>query len=825
MTQTPSNIKAIRQSEWAELYRKKHPAADRWAAGYGEIDHSIETQARIFAMADWLIEAGSLADEDRLFAMLHALDRVTSAAMWLVVHQTYANKVYLDGRDLQPEDFKAKPEGHTGGSLNIVPAYTGYMAINAITGMTRAWMMGQGHCVSGINSVNVVLQNLVEAHRDRYPLTDAGLTRFVSDFYDYRLNEQGKPASPLGSHVNPHTAGGIAEGGYLGFVQLEYAHMPLPGERLVTFLSDGAFEEQRGSDWTPRWWRAEDTGLIAPIMINNGRRIDQRSTMAQKGGTEWFVQHLRLNHFDPIVFDGKDPAAFVWAIFEMESRLQAAAEAVKVGRDRYPVCIPYGVAVAPKGYGFYNAGENLAHNLPLGSKPSKNSEAAQIFNECARQLWVPLPELQNAVQHLNNHEQTQRPPEKDHPLVVRDVHLKVVPEPNFQEITPNRLDYSTWTRLKTMAAIDEGFLATVQANPHLRPRVGNPDEMRSNRMQKTLEALKFRVTAPEDGIPEAIEGKVITALNEEAVAAAVLANKAGIGIIVTYEAFGAKMHGVMRQEVIFAKHAKNVGRPQNWLSVPLVLTSHTWENGKNEQSHQDTMMAETMLNEASDISRVMFAADYNTAAVLMQTIYQTHGQFWTIVASKRDSVANLFTPAEARQLLDHGALRLDWACHNLDDAQVILTALGAYQLEEVLKASARLKERDIAHSVVYMLEPGRFRLPRDAGEIAHVTSSDIVSKLYPASVAERVFVAHTRPEPLLGTLQPLFTGHERTAALGFVNNGGTLNRLGMLFINRCSWAHILAETARVLKLSKGDVLTDTEIAAIEGKTSPEGIAI
>ena len=60
--------------------------------------------------------------------------------------------------------------------------------------------------------------------------------------------------------MNPHTAGGIAEGGYLGFAELQYAHMPLPGETLVAFLSDGAAEEQRGSDWIPRWWRAEDCG-------------------------------------------------------------------------------------------------------------------------------------------------------------------------------------------------------------------------------------------------------------------------------------------------------------------------------------------------------------------------------------------------------------------------------------------------------------------------------------------------------------------------------------------------------------------------------------
>lgn len=314
-------------------------------------------------------------------------------------------------------------------------------------------------------------------------------------------------------------------------------------------------------------------------------------------------------------------------------------------------------------------------------------------------------------------------------------------------------------------------------------------------------------------------------LHQEAIAAAALANKGGISIIVTYEAFGAKMHGVMRQEIIFAKHRRKMGLSNGWLSIPLVLTSHTWENGKNEQSHQDPMMAEAMLNEASDISRVLFAADYNTAGLITQKIYQTQGQFYTLVVPKRSSVANLFTPEEAETLLQQGALQLDWASHQPQRAKVILTAIGAYQLEEVLKASARLKEKDLPHSVVYMLEPGRFRLPRDAGELAQAASGELSNELYPDSVPSRVFVTHTRPEPILGTLQSLSTGHRHTAALGFINEGGTLNRYGMLFINRCTWGHILAETARVLEIQPEDLLSQSELKALQGKCSPEGVII
>ncbi len=816
--------RAVRVAERAELYRRNDPAFARWAAGYGVIRHSALTQVRVRAMADLLSARGEQGDGVPVYELLAAADRVASAAMWLVVHETYARNVHLDGRDLGPDDFKASPEGHTGGSLNMVPAYTGYMAVNALTGITRSWLMGQGHCVAAVDSVNLLLGNTTPAHAARYGLGDEALTRYVRDFYAYRLRADGSQDSPLGSHVNAHTAGGLIEGGYLGFAELQYVHMPLPGERLVAFLSDGAFEEQRGSDWAPRWWRAEDSGLVTPIMINNGRRIDQRTTMSQQGGTAWLVRHLRLNGFDPIVFDGTDPGAFAWAIFEMETRLAAAAEAVRTGRIGYPVRLPHGVAVAPKGAGFYGAGTNLAHNLPLMANPRTDPAAARRFNEHARRLWVPAAELTEAAGRFRHHARSGRPRERDHPLATRDVRLEQVPEPAFRPVPANRADRSSWTTASPMAAVDAGFLAAVQANPHLRPRVGNPDEMKSNRMLRTLDALKFRVTAPEPGVPEDVLGAVITALNEEAVACAALANKGGINIIVTYEAFGTKMHGAVRQEIVWVNHKNAAGQPAGWLSVPLVLTSHTWENGKNEQSHQDPSMAEALMGEPADVSRVLFPADYNTAAEVMAAVYRTRGQIWTLVVPKADGIPDLFTPAEAVRLVAEGAVRLDWAGLRPDRARLILTAVGAYQLGEVLEASRRLADRGVEHAVVYMLEPGRFRAPRGAREAAHVAPAQVRARLYPDEVRPRLFVTHTRPEPLLGVLGPLHTGAQ-TAALGFTNFGGTLNVGGMLFVNRSTWAHAVEAAARLLGIDRAGLLTAEEVAALDGRRSPEGVLV
>ena len=234
-------------------------------------------------------------------------------------------------------------------------------------------------------------------------------------------------------------------------------------------------------------------------------------------------------------------------------------------------------------------------------------------------------------------------------------------------------------------------------------------------------------------------------------------------------------------------------------------------------------MAEAMLGEPSDVSRVLFVPDYNTAAVVMQCVYQTQGQIWTLVVPKIEVIPDLFTLQEATLLLEQGALRLDWACYETERQRAVLTAIGAYQLEEVLKASTRLKERHLPHSVVYMMEPGRFRTPRSEGEKVCVVPAQLRAELYPNSTPARLFVTHTRPESIFGILQPLHTGKDMTSGLGFINKGGTLNVPGMLFVNRCTWVHILLEVARVLGMLQEELLTSEEIAVLSGRASPEGV--
>ena len=770
-----------------------------WRAGYGPIAHQSETIERMQTLVHRMVAQGRVADEASAHALLAAADRVACMAMSVVAHMTYARRIDRSGRPLGSDDFKQTPEGHTGGSLDMVPAFVGYLLANALTGTTRGWLMGQGHCVAAIEAVNALTGDVSAAQRGRYDRSEAGLSRLIEDFYSYGIDKQGRPAVPLGSHAGPNTAGAISEGGYLGFAGLQYVHTPLPGESLVAFLSDGAFEEQRGSDWAPRWWRAEDCGFAVPIMILNGRRIEQRTQIVQEGGAAWLAEDLRHNGFDPVIIDGRDPVAIAWAIVESEDTLSAFAAQ---SNRRYPVKFPYVIAETEKGFGFPGAATNAAHNLPLDGNPREHAQAREAFNAGAAALFVPEIELENALTVLANHGKNRRSRESEHPMARRHPASPHLPVPAW---APTKVSGSA------MSSLDRWFVKLAQANPQLRVRIGNPDELASNKMGATLALLKHRVNVPEPGVPESTHGSVITALNEEAVAAAALANKGGLNLIVSYEAFAVKMLGLIRQEIIFARRQKELGQPPGWISIPLVVTSHTWENSKNEQSHQDPTIGEALLGEMSDTARVLFPVDENTACAALRAVYASRGQVACVVVSKRDT-PNHFSAAAAQSLIEHGAAHV---AGDPSTAQLQFVAIGAYQLEEALKAHARLEHHGLASCITVVVEPGRLRIPRDELEAAFVLGDESLQALFPPHLP-RVLISHTRPEPMLGVLRRIDSGPSKTRALGYINHGGTLDVAGMLIANRCTWVDAIYAAAQVTGRNSSQVAaaaTDERISS------------
>ena len=68
--------------------------------------------------------------------------------------------------------------------------------------------------------------------------------------------------------------------------------------------------------------------------------------------------------------------------------------------------------------------------------------------------------------------------------------------------------------------------------------------------------------------------------------------------------------------------------------------------------------------------------------------------------------------------------------------------------------------------------------------------------------------------------RPLDLGPARTLALGYINQGGTLNSEGMLFANKCTWAHGALQLSRRLGLPDDVWLTNEELETALGIGDP-----
>ena len=122
--------------------------------------------------------------------------------------------------------------------------------------------------------------------------------------------------------------------------------------------------------------------------------------------------------------------------------------------------------------------------------------------------------------------------------------------------------------------------------------------------------------------------------------------------------------------------------------------------------------------------------------------------------------------------------------------------------------------------VTAVIQPGRLREPRDQLERDFVLNDQQLAEMFPANLP-RVLISHTHPEPMTGLLRRIDGGPLRWRAHGYCNRGGTLDVNGMLFANRCSWAHLVQSAASLLGHKDSELLTPEELDAIAGHGRPK----
>ena len=112
---------------------------------------------------------------------------------------------------------------------------------------------------------------------------------------------------------------------------------------------DDAASWESGSSGAPTPTSASAAGLVGYKVLFGklppvrGHDWPDGFYLTDEGERELATFGLRVQGFDPIVFDGTDPAAYVWALFEVAEREVACDEAVR--RYGHRACPPRGLAL------------------------------------------------------------------------------------------------------------------------------------------------------------------------------------------------------------------------------------------------------------------------------------------------------------------------------------------------------------------------------------------------------------------------------------------------------------------------------------------------
>ncbi|MDP2505070.1 hypothetical protein [Oceanobacter sp. 3_MG-2023] len=340
-----------------------------------------------------------------------------------------------------------------------------------------------------------------------------------------------------------------------------------------------------------------------------------------------------------------------------------------------------------------------------------------------------------------------------------------------------------------LSVLDRYFADICEINPALRPRLAS----HLGAVQKTLPISCERLGLRSAGTA----GALLHHHDGELLVNACLGNQMGINMLVTHESAGLAILEPVLQAIAFARRQKLDDEAAPWAGLPLVC--------RHDPAAPE--MTELLLSQSADQMRVLLIPDGNTAQAALKSCYGETGVVMQLVIPD-GPVASIMTPAMAEQLVSHGAVCLHGHCA----AEIQLVASGYQSLQQALQISERLQQHQRPHSLVYLLEPGRFRHARDSAEAGCQVDDQIISGLFPEIVRQRLVFCDMRPEVFIGHCRRLHL--DSSQVLGFSNHPAA--RLGEIpQANACSWLHGLVRLALSLGLPEASWLTESEWQSLQ----------
>ena len=176
-----------------------------------------------------------------------------------------------------------------------------------------------------------------------------------------------------------------------------------------------------------------------------------------------------------------------------------ASKRSAAGDGRYPVQLPYSDRRRRSRASAFRAraptARTICHSTAILASMTRRARPVQ--RAAHARFGSPRLSFDAAVAALQRHDAPGRPRERDHALRAPPGRVRRACPTDAGDAATGAQDASP------MDAVDAYFRAIVKANPQLRPRVGNPDELRSNQhASDARSAQASRHTSPSPASPK-----------------------------------------------------------------------------------------------------------------------------------------------------------------------------------------------------------------------------------------------------------------------------------------------------------------------------------
>ncbi|MFD8965789.1 phosphoketolase [Streptomyces sp. NPDC059568] len=571
-------------------------------------------------------------------------------ASWRALNYLCAAQLYLADnpllfRPLQPVDVKESPRGHWGvcPPVNWMLAHLGPLTTLKPPGAELLVLHGAGHAGPAA---------LARAYLNRtLDLTGQGSGWSMPAV---RSLVAGFPHEErFGGEITPLIPGVRHTGGQLGPALAIAQGMVLDAPRrlVVPLIGDGELETGgTAAAWLGRRALADTGphGAVLPVVLANGLRMGGPSLLGGMSETEVSAYFTGLG-YTPLFHNGHDLRGFRDLLVQALTKLRPLGE-----NGSHPVIVltmAKGATGPVEVSGRRIMGTPAVHKTPLKNPRTDEAEFAALAS------W------------LNSYRPTELFTREGRPVDLVRQALSGSPAIPGKP-TPQQADDTGASPTDVSAVIR-------QRAAHGAFRLFSPDEIASNRLR-----LSEGNTLP----PWASE-----VLNEE-LCHGWLQGYTETGrdaLLATYEAFAPVNTSLLVQHRKHLRLRNAVGET-GLPSVNYLITSLGW---RNTYTHQNPLLASSMLELGDPAVHVYTPADSHRAAAVMEAMLTSRDQMNLLIADKH--LGPLFPTATLRMELDRGAAHWPHASSR-DNPDIVLASAGEVPARQLVQAAQILRE---AHGV------------------------------------------------------------------------------------------------------------------------------